>query len=189
MRHISVQPKCQELYVVLEVPTIGAHKFLMIFIYEVYRTLSCLSDLVSQYACHIFLFNCLRSLSFQYVSDIVYYEWLWPLPIAWYASCVNVTKCQFVMNVLGATTKHMSPRQLMCITRNFSYVTGRNYKYSIVVDLHCSSIDVGWSHMTHILVVNGYEVVTYMCTKWILLNNCLALTFCLSQPMSSHTNP
>lgn len=117
MRHISVQPKYQELYVVLEVTTIGPQKFLMIFIYEVDRTLSCLSDLVSQYACHVFLFNFLRSLSFQYVSDIVYYEWLQPLPVDWYASRVNVTKCQFVVNVLGATTKHVSPRQLAYITR------------------------------------------------------------------------
>ena len=36
---------------------------------------------VLQFACHIFLFNCLWSLHFLYVSDIVHHRWLWPLPI------------------------------------------------------------------------------------------------------------
>jgi hypothetical protein len=45
---------------------------------------------------YIFLFNCLRSLCFQYVSDIVHHGWLWPLLVE-RSRVLETSKCYELM--------------------------------------------------------------------------------------------
>lgn len=62
--------------------------------------------------------------------------------------------------------KHMSPRQLTYVTGNLAYVIWKFYKSNVVINLHCSLIDMEGLQRTHMLVVVVHNVDGFRLCWW-----------------------